>query len=117
MPRPIPSGPRIFAVKSAGEVDRAAAASEILPVKFFDAGEMCLQRPHESIGKNGNAFAQAFAFAHGDLAITEIDVLDAKAEAFKKAEPAPVQQVGHDPIVSFEARENGASFGASKDDR
>ena len=77
-------------MESAGQVDRAAATSEILLVKFFHTAQMGLQRPDEAIGEDGDAFAQSLSFANGNLAIAEIDVLDAQAKTFEEAKSAPI---------------------------
>ena len=90
MPGPLSGSPGIFSMEGTGQVNRTAAASEVLLMKFFYAAEMGLQRPNEAIGKDGDAFAQPLPFADGNLAIAEIDILHAKAKTFEEAQSASI---------------------------
>jgi hypothetical protein len=103
-------------MQSGGEVDVAAAAGEVLLVEFFDAGEVRLHGPQEALGEDGDSLAHALSFADGDLAIGEVDIFDPQPESLKKAQPAAVQEVCHEAVVTFEIGEDGAGFGACEDD-
>ena len=78
---------------------------------------MRLERPAKPLGQEGDAFAQAFAFAHGDLFVTEVDIFDPKTQAFEQAQTAAIEEMGHEPIVALEPGEDGARFGTGKDHR
>lgn len=77
LPDPIASGVGIFPAQGGREIDGPAPLGEILAMEFFHAGEMALEGPDEPLGQDGHPFVHAFAFAHRDLAIAEVDVFDA----------------------------------------
>jgi len=116
LPRPFAGCVRIFPVQGAGKINGAAAVREVLVVEFLNPGEVRLQRAAESLREDGNAFPHTLALSNGNLPISKIDILDAQPETFEQAQTAPVEEVGHDPVISLQMGENGASFGSRKDD-
>ena len=77
LPRPLFRGPGIFSMKGGGQVNGAAAAGEVLAMLFLNACEVRLKWTAEPLGQKRDSLAQSLAFTNGDLAITEINVLDA----------------------------------------
>ena len=116
LPRPFAGCVPIFPVQGAGKINGTAAVREVLLMEFLNPGEVRLQRPAEPLREDGNAFPHTLAFSNGNLAISKIDILDAQPETFEQAQTAPVEEVCHDPVISLQMGENGASFGSRKDD-
>jgi hypothetical protein len=48
------------------------------------------------------------------LAVPEVDILHAKAKTFEEAQPASIQEMGHEAEVSLELHKNRAGLGPSK---
>jgi hypothetical protein len=72
-------------MQRARQINRTAAAGEVLEMKLLHAGKVGLQRTDEPIRQDGDAFPHSLSFPHGYLAIAEVDVLHAQAETFKEA--------------------------------
>ena len=79
------------------------------------SGKMRLERPAEPLREQGDTFAHAFAFADDDLAVAEIDILDAQAQALEQAEAASIEEMGHEAVIAFEVSEDGTRFCAGED--
>lgn len=116
LPDPFARGIWIIAVKGGGQIDRAAAACEVLTMQFLDPCELGLERPDESFGEEGDAFAHSLGLAHGNLAVTKIDVFDPQAQAFEQPQTAPVEKMDHEAVVALEVREHGARLGTGEGD-
>jgi hypothetical protein len=116
LPRPFTGRIRIFPVQGAGKINRAAAVSEVLLMEFLDPGEVRLQRTGKPLRQNGNAFPHPLSFSNGDLAISKIDILDAKPKTFEQAQTAAVKEVCHNSVISLQMGENGPRFGSREDD-
>ena len=95
LPWPFANSVWIFAMECARKKNGTATAGEILLMKLFHARKVRLKRAAEPFREHGHAFPHSFAFADGDLAIAEIDVLHAEAKAFEQAQAAAVEQVRH----------------------
>ena len=92
LPDPFAGGVRVFKVKGVGQVNCAATMGEVLPMDFLDAGKVSLKQADEAVGQNGNAFAHAFPFAHGDLAISEVDIFDPSRRHSSRRKPLPYRR-------------------------
>jgi hypothetical protein len=101
LPDPISRRVGVFAVQGARKEDGAAPASELLSMQFLDAGEMRLERTAKSLGQDRDPLAHSFALADRDLPIAEVDVFDPEAEALEETEPAPIEEMRHEAIVTF----------------
>lgn len=53
----------------------------------------------------------------GDLAAGQVDVLDAQLQAYHQAQPGPVHERGHEPLVAGELRKHGFDLVAGHDHR
>ena len=116
LPGPFAGRVRIFPVQGAGKINNTTTLCEVLLMEFLDPGEVRLQRARESLWQDGNAFPHPLAFSNGDLAISKIDILDPEPKTFQQAQTASVKEVCHNPVISLQMSENGASFGSRKDD-
>lgn len=54
--------------------------------------ELRIERSEGSIREDGDAVFAAFTIADGDLVVMEIDVFDAKREAFRNAEAGAIEE-------------------------
>ncbi len=99
------------------EVDGAAAAGDVLPVQFADAGEVCLKRTFEAGGQQSNAGTITFALENSDAVVSKVDVFDPQPRGFEEAEATSVKEMSHEAVVTFETCEDGARFAPGKDDR
>jgi hypothetical protein len=52
---------------------------------------MCLERHSHGLGKDRHAVFSAFAVAHNDLRILEIDIFDPQSDRLDQTEPAAIQ--------------------------
>jgi hypothetical protein len=77
LPSPLTGCVGIFPLQGARKIDGAAVVGEVLLMKFFDPGEVRLERAAKPVGQDGNAFPHTLAFSDGDLAISKIDIFDA----------------------------------------
>lgn len=116
LPAPIAGGARVFSFQCEGEVNGAAAASEVLLMDEFNALQVHFEGSLKARGQEGNALAHAFAIADGYLVVAEVEVFDAQAECFHQAQAAAVEELGHETVVAFELGDDGVSLGAGKND-
>jgi hypothetical protein len=116
LPSPLSGGARVFSVQGRGKVNGATPPTQILSVQFLDSCQMGLERSTQPLRQQGHSLPQPLAFADGDLAVAEIDVLDPQPQTFQKPQSTSIEQVAHEPVVAFESRENGVRFHPSEDD-
>src|SRR3989454_9494640 len=95
LPSPFEARARMLARERMRQPGLAKSLLEIAPVHDADAAEMLLQRLHEVFGQHRDTVLPALAVPHDDLAIREIDVLDAQRQAFNLPQPRAVQEGGH----------------------
>ncbi len=65
---------------------------------FFGGGQLLAQRLDEAVWEQGDAVFAAFTVPYNDLAITEVDIFDAQANAFHKAQAGAVEQACHELV-------------------
>lgn len=111
------SAPGVFAGEREGQMDPPPAAGKIARMQMPDALEVKLKRVSHAFWQHRHPFAHPFAVAHGDLAIAEIDILDAEPKAFEQPQSAPVEKFAHQLIRAPELIEDGPRFSSGKDDR
>jgi hypothetical protein len=69
----------------------------------------CKARHHRP-GQQGDAILSALAVPNEYLLVTKVDILDAQPETFAQAQPGPVQQVRHQPLVALLPSKDAAHF-------
>ena len=82
LPRPGAIGVAIFAFQSERQKDPPAAVCEIALVERTGVREMQLQWSPQPLWQQSHALTKPLAVANCDLAVTEINVFDAQADAF-----------------------------------
>jgi hypothetical protein len=75
------------------------------------------QRFLRAAREHRSAIAAALAAAHHDLAAVEVEILDAKLQAFEQPESGPVEQRADEARGPFEAGEDGPCLVARQYDR
>ena len=110
---PFPTACRggVFAFQSVGEGDP-------LPAGVFQVAGVNAARPLnldfevglEGFGEQGGAVFVAFAAAHEDVVVFEVDILDAEAEGFGEAQPAAVEELGNQPGGAIQEGHQTADF-------
>ncbi len=83
---------------------------------FLHAHEMFAQRPLEARGQKGDAFAHAFAVAHRDLCVAEVDIFDPQAQTFEESQAAPIEQLSHEAIVARQVGDDSVGLLPGQDD-
>lgn len=71
-----------------------------------DDFQMRLERRDQLIGEHGNAVFESLAVMNEDHMLVEIDILHAQAQDFHKAQTAPVEQLGHEQMLTGEPAED-----------
>lgn len=61
--------------------------------------------------------AHAFAFANRDAAIVEVDIFDAETKGFEQTQPAAIEQMNHEAVITFKMGDDGARFCTREHDR
>jgi len=95
---------------------RVPPAQRVL-VRRADADEVSLQRLDERARHDRDAILAALAAAHDDLAVVELQVLHPQLQRFHHAEPAAVEHVCDQAILTFHCGENRASLRCRAHDR
>src|SRR3990170_4430798 len=98
LPPPLAVAVGILALQRVGQVDGAVALGHVFGVHVFDAGQMFLQAGDDVLGQHGDAVLLALALAEDDEPAFEIQVLHAQARAFKGAQAAAIEDLGHDLV-------------------
>jgi len=117
LPGPFAVGIGVFAVEGEGQVDGAVAFCQVALVQLSDHRQVGLQGFAELVGQHSHAVFHAFAVPDEDLALAEVQVFDAQAEAFHQPEAAAVEEAGHQQIVAGQLAKNGMHFVFGEDDR
>jgi len=92
----------------AGQDNAATAVGQVSPVDPPGPLELGGQWSIERTGQHRAAVLGAFAGAHGDLALSEVDVLDAQTQALVQAESGAVHQCSQQARLAVEVRQDGA---------
>lgn len=65
-------------------------------MKEADAFNLAAQVRDDSFGQGNDAVFFAFAIAHSDGAVFEVNIFDAQAEAFHQAQAGAIEELGHE---------------------
>lgn len=114
---PLAGGIWILAREAGRKISSSRAAREIPAVQFFCPREVALERVLEPVGKEGDAFLHPLGFAHGNLAISEIDVFHPQSQALEETQAASVEKVDHEAVIAFYLGKHGTRFRPGKNDR
>ena len=115
LPGEFAAGVGVFFGDGSGQVYRAEAFGQVFLVKFPNALDLFAQGGNDAGRQGGRAVICAFAIANDDLAVVEIDVFDAQAQAFHQTQSAAVEYLGHEQVDSGELVEYGFDFGFVED--
>ena len=116
LPCPFSTGVGVLAIQSGGQRGAAIPLAQVVVVDIFDMLQMFLQERQEGLREYGHPILAAFAIPHDDLALLEVDVLDAQAEAFHQPQAAAVEQFGHQPLCAREEPDHAPDLIAGQDD-
>jgi hypothetical protein len=108
-------GARVLACEGVGEVDGSEAGGKILLVEGANEVDLACEGLDEALREDRDAISAGLCIAHEDLAQAEIDVLDAQADAFREAEAASVEELGHEAMGRREGVDEASDFGAAED--
>jgi hypothetical protein len=103
LPHPFRFGERVFAFEGVGQRDQAVAFLESLLMEEVDTLHVFAEGGDEVLGEHGEAVLEAFAVTNDNLALAEVDVLDAQAEALHEAQPAAIEELGRELVGAGEA--------------
>ena len=117
LPYPGAVGVRIFLAQSERKINPSAAAGEILFVQLLYASELEPQRAMQPIRQQCDPLPQAFPIAHHNLAVVEIDIFHAQTGALHQSQAAPVEELGHEAIITVELGKNGADLARGENNR
>jgi len=115
LPGPFPSGVGVLAGQGIGQVDGAVALGQVLLVQAPDLLKMFLEGFDQRLGQDGNVVLLAFAVADGDSAVSQVQVLDAQAEAFHQAQTTAVKELGDEEVSAGEVGGEGLDLLAGED--
>lgn len=115
LPVQLAGGVGVFFCQGVGQVYFAVAVFEVLLVGAGDVLELLAQGGDECFGQHGGPVVFAFAIAHDDLSESEVDVFDAQAQALHEAQPAAVEDLGHELGCAAHVFDDGACFGGGED--
>jgi len=115
LPDPLPAGIGVLSFQGVGEVDRAIAGPEVLLVDQSDALEVFLEGLGEAVGEDSDAVLGPFPVADDDDVLVEVEILDAEADAFHKAEAGAVEEFGHQLVGAGEGGDDAEGFVVGED--
>jgi hypothetical protein len=115
LPDPLACCARVFAGEGFGKVDGAEAICEIGLVEGADGGDVAPKRLDQSLGQDRDAVPPGLRISDKDLVEAEVDVFDAEADAFREAEAATIEELGHEPVGRWEGVDEEGHFAASED--
>ncbi len=116
LPDRLAGGVGSSSVERGPEVDFAVAALEVFVVRFSDMLDLFFEGGGKAVGQDSDPVFAALAVSDGDLALFEVDVFDAQAEAFHEPQAASVQQACHEVVDPGEGIEQRLDFIACEHD-
>lgn len=84
-------------------------------MQFSDALEMMAQRLSQSVRQDGDAFTHPFALSHNDMAGSEVDVFDTKAQGFHETKAASVKKLGQEAVIAMQLGDDRVGFTSAED--
>ena len=109
-PPPCLGGMRVFPRQRMGQVDLATALRQILLRQGLDSGEVVLAQRGQRGGKGGEAVLVALARADSQWLHLIINVFDPEPNGCHDAEPAPLEQFGHQLGGPIQESDDGSDF-------
>jgi len=110
LPAPLLVGIWVLAGQGVRQFDAAVAVGQVLLVNRLRPSEMFLQRLNHCPGHCRAPVFVPLAFADGDLAALEVQVLDSQAKGFEQPQAAAVQEHGDEPLVAGQMRHHPRYF-------
>src|SRR5436853_283619 len=92
-PTPRRARPRILSIQCVGHEDTAAPRGAARGPHDPGTRELLLQTGYQTLRQHHNAVLAAFAIAHDDRLVFEVQVLDPKLQALGDAQARAVQQL------------------------
>ncbi len=115
LPDQFRGGVGIFPFEGVREVNLSEAGGQVFVVKEADAFDLALKGGDERIRHGGDAILFAFAVAHGDGFVLEVQIFNAQADTFHKAQARAVQELRHQFVCAVETVEDVEHFLAGED--
>lgn len=115
MPDEFGGGVGVFACEGVWQVDFAEAVFEVSLVDDFYSFYLQFEMGDERVWEDGEAVVFAFSVTDDDLAVAEVYVFDAEAEAFHEAQSGAVEDLGHELGDVFEVGDDGEGFLVGED--
>ncbi len=84
-------------------MNRAMPLAQVTLVDQACSLQMIFDHGDDGFREQCDAILRTFPIAHSQVALIEIDVLDAQAYAFRDAQTAAVEQLGHDVVSALDA--------------
>lgn len=115
LPGEFAAGIGVFCFEGIGEVDFAAAGSEVFFVEEANTFDLTLQVGDDDAGQGDDAVFFAFAIAHRDAFVLKVNILDTQADAFHQAQAGAVEQLRHEFVNSVHEADDAEDFFAAED--
>jgi hypothetical protein len=71
---------------------------------------VCSQRAVQAVRQNRDAIPPAFSVSYDDRPAIEVQILDAKPQAFEQPKPGAVQEARHHPADPGQLRQDGSDL-------
>lgn len=114
LPRKFAGGERELPIKCVGEHNRPVASSQVALVQSLNCGQLHPQGGYQSGREHGSAITPSLSATDDHFAPLKIDILHAEATALGQAEPASVQQGGHEPGDALHGAQHPADLATGK---
>ena len=95
VPDPGGASMRVFTIQGVWQVHLPISCEAIFFVEELHPGKMPLQGRCQRPGEHGDAVLGSLPVAHGDLVVSQIDLLHTQAHAFHEAQASAIEQAGH----------------------
>src|SRR5215831_2104708 len=101
LPGPLPARALIFPFESIRQIYLAKTICQILFMHRLNLEQMSLQPFGASVRQHGDSVLCPLPVPHRDLTICEIEVFNPQSYTFHESQSRPVEQRGHQPILSI----------------
>ncbi len=117
LPDPLAGGPRVFAFKREGQKHFPMTMPEILLVEGAHLAQMDLEGKDDGLRKQRDTILGAFAVAHMNLTVIEVEVFDAQAHRLHQTQAGPIKKRGQKKGRSIQVGQEPAGLGLGENDR
>src|SRR6185295_5392760 len=112
--KPIPGtrGVWILLAQRVWQRDSRISPGAVVIEQLADSLQMDREHFVQGVGQDGDAILPSFAVPHHDLAVFQIEILDAQPQAFRYPQARAVQQARNDARCAAETAEHPLDFRA-----